>query len=900
MFKFKKFQREDYARGALHDGLVLGHDTGGGKTIALFVWPALKTGFRTEFAPGEPRGLQPLAPVLLVVPGDLHQQTLDEGVSKFRLTATRLDSQAAFLERSSVDSTSGRRVLPPGYYLTSYTQLTGNGVLPFPEFQPGNPVGMMQTLGLTDSDSGEYFDERESLYEKPYRRLAALPSMTLAELQYCLEEAIRTYSEDSMAAEFERAYELLAPFHCDVANPSFSDLPPAKKALVRERMVTIIYERYAKSIGESRWLKPKAEEAKGDTAAGPTALPPQIQRTDGRQGEDHEFVQFDVPRPFIPQGGWRFLAQRTGAQWHTYRCDTVGGKLAGTTADDTFTTKEAAVARVEALAREAAGQPTPPAAATPSAPAAKSDARKIKCVYSPSLVDLCGDAFSVCAIDEGVKMKGEDTVVGTGVRQITAPYRLVLTATPIKNRLPDVFRLAWWATGGLPEAHARFPYPDSSGARDEFAQEFLISERNLSQERKSETSRRFRKLTPQVCNVHRLWKMFAPIILRRRKADFGEDIVPKTRQVVRAPLGTAQAETYRFHLLAKYTDKNGRPAMGAQLQALRVASANPCSEMLVRPTGDLRTPGEPRSKQLYIPKLHSALKLVQQILDDGGQVVVFSAFHDSLDALASRLQVAGVSHCVLDGRTSPKRRGQLAAQFKLGPGRSPYSVMLAGVECMAEGHSFPLCHNVILLCYSWAYDKFEQAINRVHRLNSRWPVNVFPIICERSIDRKLEALIQEKGEAAELVLDGHLIGEQSTEVNLAELLDVARKDFEEGGPLATVDEVKLEAEWPPLRSALSVAAKEWRNKGLARVGLPQEETVGERAGELAPVPQPEPGAAPTATPPSRFHIRLPVFDLGLDAPAVAPPRPSAVSPARRPAVSPPPSPMLAGLPLFGW
>jgi len=155
---------------------------------------------------------------------------------------------------------------------------------------------------------------------------------------------------------------------------------------------------------------------------------------------------------------------------------------------------------------------------------------------------------------------------------------------------------------------------------------------------------------------------------------------------------------------------------------------------------------------------------------------------------------------------------------KLGPGKAPHQVMLAGVECMAEGHSFPLCNNVILLAYSWAYDKFEQAINRVHRLNSRWPVTVYAIICERSIDRKLEAMVQEKGDACELVLDGHLIGEQSEEVNLAELLEIAKKEFEEGSQFITVDEKKLEKEWPPLRSLLSIAAKGWRLKGLELLG----------------------------------------------------------------------------------
>ncbi len=136
--------------------------------------------------------------------------------------------------------------------------------------------------------------------------------------------------------------------------------------------------------------------------------------------------------------------------------------------------------------------------------------------------------------------------------------------------------------------------------------------------------------------------------------------------------------------------------------------------------------------------------------------------------------------------------------------------MLAGAECMAELHSFHLCNNVILTAYSWAWDKFEQGINRVHRLNLPWPVNVWSVICEGSIDRKLEANIHEKGDAAGLVLDGHLLGENSAEVNLAELLHIAHEEFSE---VKTIDELELEKDWPRLRAALSSAFIKW-NKNL--------------------------------------------------------------------------------------
>lgn len=168
----------------------------------------------------------------------------------------------------------------------------------------------------------------------------------------------------------------------------------------------------------------------------------------------------------------------------------------------------------------------------------------------------------------------------------------------------------------------------------------------------------------------------------------------------------------------------------------------------------------------------------------------------------------GSSNVILDGRTSPSRRGAAAALFKQGLD-SGVPVMLAGVECMSEGHSFHLCNNVILLAYSWAFDKFVQAINRIWRLNSVKAVNVYPVICEGSIDRKLESNIQEMGDAADRVLDGRLIGEDPSEVNLAELLQIAEKEFAAMKGEGTIDERELQKEWPALCANLAQAMRLW-------------------------------------------------------------------------------------------
>ena len=72
----------------------------------------------------------------------------------------------------------------------------------------------------------------------------------------------------------------------------------------------------------------------------------------------------------------------------------------------------------------------------------------------------------------------------------------------------------------------------------------------------------------------------------------------------------------------------------------------------------------------------------------------------------------------------------------------------------------------------------------------------------------LLGVIHEKKDAAELVLDGHLLGETPTEVNLHELLRIAQTEFKS---VKTMDEDELKQGWPRLRAALGKAILEWNN-----------------------------------------------------------------------------------------
>src|SRR5215831_7953610 len=100
--QFKHFQKQDYARLALTDGAILGHDTGLGKTWAGYTYPLLKCGFTEDNG-----RITPKAAVLIVAPGDLHDQWIREGAEHFHTAVTRLDCKETFLRLSRLTPKAG-------------------------------------------------------------------------------------------------------------------------------------------------------------------------------------------------------------------------------------------------------------------------------------------------------------------------------------------------------------------------------------------------------------------------------------------------------------------------------------------------------------------------------------------------------------------------------------------------------------------------------------------------------------------------------------------------------------------------------------------------------------------------------------------------------------------------
>ena len=520
----------------------------------------------------------------------------------------------------------------------------------------------------------------------------------------------------------------------------------------------------------------------------------------------------------------------------------------------------------------------------------------IRCVWKASLsrtisaAEALGGGFDCVLVDEGTKLQAMDSHMANGVCLLAPKFRLVLTGTPIKNRLESFFRLAWWACGGSPIPTARFPYEGTSEAREEFAAQHLQHDRFLTREeekaggsgnvtrelydlmqkcvtrghglvipqtlaskdyakakklieafgvkwdRKAKAhifaglavqflaglrpihpddkngKSRIEKRSARICNIHRLWKIIAPIVIRRRKDDCGIDIMAKTiRPIITTP-GTAQQAVYQFHLdnppvaakKGKRSKLDPRVRIGMQLGSLRQAALCPHAPALAEVIVAPGAVGPRRSWTDMNPKQAAILALCGEVLARGEQILIGSPFRAFSDAIHARLIEAGVTSVLLDGKINQTRRGELAAQFK----RQRYSVIVAGLNAMGEGHSFECCSNLVLPSLSWAFDENEQFLHRIWRLNSPKPVNIWTMITKNTIDERLAALFGEKGDSSQLALDGKLTEEQIEPPDLASLLAEAVSDFDGSAP--TIDEQDIERQWPTLRTKLGYAEMRFR------------------------------------------------------------------------------------------
>ena len=337
---------------------------------------------------------------------------------------------------------------------------------------------------------------------------------------------------------------------------------------------------------------------------------------------------------------------------------------------------------------------------------------------------VCGNQINsikwlTVILDEGQQIKNPDSKAAKAAREIIAYNRLVLSGTPIENRLLDMWSLMAFAMPGV------------LGSRAYFKKRFDKRKDSQSQ--------------------NRLAARLKPFLLRRTKQQVAKDLPPRTEEVVLARMEGIQLQLYRHELrqiqkalLRLDSNEEVKKNSFAILQGLMKLRQICCHPALlpdfkdiVEKRGlkaDLGT-AELNYRDVSSAKLNALFYLLDQLREEGHKVLVFSQFVKMLDIIKDRLVEENRTFHYLTGQVKDRKGVIESFQTTKEP-----SVFLLSLKAGGAGLNLTSASYVVLYDPWWNPAVESQAIDRTHRIGQKNKVIAYRLITRDSVEEKIRKL----------------------------------------------------------------------------------------------------------------------------------------------------------------
>lgn len=151
-------------------------------------------------------------------------------------------------------------------------------------------------------------------------------------------------------------------------------------------------------------------------------------------------------------------------------------------------------------------------------------------------------------------------------------------------------------------------------------------------------------------------------------------------------------------------------------------------------------------------KLQRLLELIDEIVERGEKVVVFSNWVEPLRTLYKFISTK-YKTCVFTGTMSVEDREKHKRVFQ---SNSEYKVLLGTIGAAGTGQTFTAARNVIFYDSPWNPSDKEQASDRIYRIGTTQSVNIFTLVSKDTVDDRVEQILSNKDGVAKYIVDGKL------------------------------------------------------------------------------------------------------------------------------------------------
>jgi superfamily II DNA or RNA helicase len=325
-----------------------------------------------------------------------------------------------------------------------------------------------------------------------------------------------------------------------------------------------------------------------------------------------------------------------------------------------------------------------------------------------------GHTFSVAILDEAQHIKNRSTQNAVAAKQIRAASRLVLTGTPVENSVADLWSIMDFLMPGYlgeyDSFHAHYEGPIGAGG-ESGAQAQIKLRRKLH-----------------------------PFLLRRLKRDVAKDLPDKIEKVSYCILSPDQQQVYNTLLqesrrkIGDLVREKGFGSCRMEILAMLLRLRQVCCHLGLLKSEELMSKAEAPSA-----KLDQFFELLDEALDGGHRILVFSQFVSMLKIIREALDARGLAYCYLDGQTHD--RIEQVHRFNQTPG---IPLFLISLKAGGTGLNLTGADMVVHFDPWWNPAVEDQATDRAHRIGQKKTVYSIKLIAEHTIEEKVLALQKKK------------------------------------------------------------------------------------------------------------------------------------------------------------
>lgn len=332
--------------------------------------------------------------------------------------------------------------------------------------------------------------------------------------------------------------------------------------------------------------------------------------------------------------------------------------------------------------------------------------------------------IGIVAIDEIHKCKNPSSQQGKGILKIKSECKIAMTGTPLMNNPFDLFVILKWL--GY-EKHPFYAFKKHYGVFGGYGGYEVVGYRYLDE----------------------LQAQLDEIMLRRLKADV-LDLPEKTHITEYVEMTPKQKQIY----------DEVTAEIKMNIDQIKMAN-NPLAE-LIRMRQATGYTGILSSTIKESAKLDRMEELVEEAVQNGKKVVIFSNWTQITDIAYDRLLAKGFVGQMITGDTKDESRQLIVDAFQ----NSKYQDFIIGtIGAMGTGLTLTAGTVEIFMDEPWNRANKEQAEDRCHRVGTKENVTIYTLVCKDTIDERINELVEKKGAMADALVDGKVAVDKSDLLN---------------------------------------------------------------------------------------------------------------------------------------